>query len=380
MKIMTENIPNHLKIIEQNIKKQVTIADGSSGKVSLNIPQSADIWLKGYGYSYTNSTTYTLIVGNTKFPNRTDQEGSTTQPMIFATPPKANGGTKIELRITNNSGSSNTYEVVFYLTGNRLLDETSEGNELIMPMAGTGGVAGAVTIYNPAGSISADVVARGDGKNALVVDTEMEFHADNVSINNVKNASTDQTAGNVRYLKVDTNGRLDVRDLSSATDSVDVTATDLDIRDLDSASDSVEVFQATASNLKAEVEAIDLDIRDLDSTTDSVEVFQATGSNLKVTTDTKTSTATHTANSITANNTSEEALASNSNRTSAMIQNISDTAMYIKFGATAVDEEGIKLLPEASYTISSAEGNLDTRAINIICATLGKKYLVTEWA
>jgi len=51
---------------------------------------------------------------------------------------------------------------------------------------------------------------------------------------------------------------LDIRDLAFATDSVDVsgssvtvTATDLDIRDLDSATDSVEVLQATHDNLNA---------------------------------------------------------------------------------------------------------------------------------
>lgn len=85
-----------------------------------------------------------------------------------------------------------------------------------------------------------------------------------------------------------------------------VTATDLDIRDLSSASDSVEVLQATHDDLNANaniqvgnvdvgnanpvpvsdaggsltVDANDLDIRDLTSASDSVAVLQATHDNL----------------------------------------------------------------------------------------------------
>jgi len=82
----------------------------------------------------------------------------------------------------------------------------------------------------------------------------------------------------------DTNDRFYV-DLAkiSATDELAVKATNLDIRDLTSASDSVEVKQATAANLKATVEASNLDIRDLTSVSDSVEVKQATAANLKAT-------------------------------------------------------------------------------------------------
>lgn len=56
---------------------------------------------------------------------------------------------------------------------------------------------------------------------------------------------------------------LDIRDLSSATDSVTVVATDLDIRDLSSATDSVTVL------------ATNLDIRDLTSVSDSVSAVQS---------------------------------------------------------------------------------------------------------
>ena len=58
--------------------------------------------------------------------------------------------------------------------------------------------------------------------------------------------------------------------------SVTVTASDLDIRDLTSVSDSVEVLQSTASNLNATVVASDLDIRDLASTQDEVAIGDGT--------------------------------------------------------------------------------------------------------
>lgn len=89
---------------------------------------------------------------------------------------------------------------------------------------------------------------------------------------------------------------LDIRDLDFATDSVDVSgsninisATDLDIRDLDAAQDNVAISDGTDTlavnadgSINAVVTATDLDIRDLDSATDSVEAVQATHDNLNV--------------------------------------------------------------------------------------------------
>jgi hypothetical protein len=97
---------------------------------------------------------------------------------------------------------------------------------------------------------------------------------------------------------------LDIRDLSSATDSiaavqsgtwdigtvgsitgdVNVTATDLDIRDLSSATDSVSAVQSgtwdigTVGSITGDVNvtATDLDIRDLSHTQDSVKVGDGT--------------------------------------------------------------------------------------------------------
>jgi len=60
---------------------------------------------------------------------------------------------------------------------------------------------------------------------------------------------------------------LDIRALSSATDSIAVTATDLDVRDLAFATDKVDVSGSSVT-----VSATDLDIRDLAFATDKVDV------------------------------------------------------------------------------------------------------------
>lgn len=67
---------------------------------------------------------------------------------------------------------------------------------------------------------------------------------------------------------------LDIRDLSSATDSVTVVATDLDIRDLAFATDKVDVSGSSVT-----ATATDLDIRDLSAAQDSVSAWisDATG-------------------------------------------------------------------------------------------------------
>lgn len=121
-----------------------------------------------------------------------------------------------------------------------------------------------------------------------------------------------------QQLEVDSSGRVTVKIQDSSGDtlestsgalhvttagqSIEVTATDLDIRDLDQAQDSVEVFQATHDNLNLNanlqvgdadvangnpvpvsdaggsltVDATDLDIRDLDAGQDNVAISDGT--------------------------------------------------------------------------------------------------------
>lgn len=90
-----------------------------------------------------------------------------------------------------------------------------------------------------------------------------------------------------------------------------------------------------------------------------------------------TATITHTAATIGA--TTGVALAANANRKYALLINDSDTAIYIKFHAAAVANQGIRINASGgSYEMSAQQGNLDVRAINAISTAAGKVLLVAE--
>jgi len=87
-------------------------------------------------------------------------------------------------------------------------------------------------------------------------------------------------------------------------------------------------------------------------------------------------TPTHT--SATAGTASSAMLAANLARKYALIQNDSDTVVYIALGADAVANKGIRLnISGGAYEMSPALGNLYTGAINAI-ASASKTVLVTE--
>jgi len=86
-------------------------------------------------------------------------------------------------------------------------------------------------------------------------------------------------------------------------------------------------------------------------------------------------TPTHTAVNVTTG--SGEVLASNANRLYALLVNDSDTTIYIKLGAAAVVNEGIRLNAlGGNYEMSAMLGNLYTGAINGIHGGTGNKVLL----
>lgn len=89
-------------------------------------------------------------------------------------------------------------------------------------------------------------------------------------------------------------------------------------------------------------------------------------------------TAAHTTLSVTT--TSQAALAANTTRLYALLVNDSDTTIYVKIGATAVANQGIRLnVNGGSYEMSKKLGNLNTGAINAIHGGTGNKVLlITE--
>ena len=86
-------------------------------------------------------------------------------------------------------------------------------------------------------------------------------------------------------------------------------------------------------------------------------------------------TPAHTAVNVTT--TTGAVLASNANRLYALLVNDSDTAIYIKLGAAAVANQGIRLNAlGGNYEMSAMLGNLYTGAINGIHAGSGNKVLL----
>lgn len=87
---------------------------------------------------------------------------------------------------------------------------------------------------------------------------------------------------------------------------------------------------------------------------------------------------THTVATVTM--ASGEALAANGDREYALFINDSDTVIYLKLGATAVVNQGIRLnINGGSYEMSRAFGNLCQRVVNAIHGGSGDKLLlVTE--
>jgi hypothetical protein len=149
------------QFVEQKITQQTTILAGATGVVSVTVPSNGKALLKGYGYTWFASHTYQLRAGTFVLPSRTDQEGSTSIPVIYGNPFPANSGETISLTITNSSAADHTYDVVFYVITNRIIPTNSTGGELVLATGGGGGVAGSVAIFDSTFSTSAGVTAKG---------------------------------------------------------------------------------------------------------------------------------------------------------------------------------------------------------------------------
>jgi hypothetical protein len=152
---------------------------------------------------------------------------------------------------------------------------------------------------------------------------------------------------------------LDIRNLSSGTDSVTVLATDLDIRNLSSGSDSVTAV------------ATDFDIRDLSSASDSVAAVQSGA--WSVMTGAQSSSL---ASTVTVGATAV-ALPSSSlaNRRKIVIQNNSSNPIYVG-GSGVTTSTGIVVAKGASYSEEAGP----SCALYAIAAGAGNEVRVLELA
>lgn len=82
---------------------------------------------------------------------------------------------------------------------------------------------------------------------------------------------------------------------------------------------------------------------------------------------------------VTVGTSTVELAAANANRTYLLLVNDSDVAIYIKFGAAAVLNEGIRINANGgSLEVSPRNGNLDTRAVNGIASAITKLMLIAQ--
>lgn len=102
------------------------------------------------------------------------------------------------------------------------------------------------------------------------------------------------------------------------------------------------------------------------------------GAQIRTTRAKSVTTPTHSAVNVTTS--TGEAAAANTSRTYLALINDSDATIYVKLGADAVLNQGIRLNANGgSYEMSDAIGNLYTGAVNAIHGSTGNKVLlVTE--
>lgn len=157
----TPRVAGYEQFVEQKITQQITILAGATGLVSVTVPLNGKAFLKGYGYTWFATNSYQLRAGSFVLPSRTDQEGSTSIPVIYGNPFPVNSGEKMELTIINSSAADHTYDVVFYIITNRIIAVNSTGGEMILSTGSGAGVAANVTIYDSTVSTAANVTAKG---------------------------------------------------------------------------------------------------------------------------------------------------------------------------------------------------------------------------
>lgn len=73
---------------------------------------------------------------------------------------------------------------------------------------------------------------------------------------------------------------------------------------------------------------------------------------------------------------SQKVLDANTSRRYLVVQNISDTTMWLNFGATATADDSVQLLPGGSATFNGAWVPGDE--VHLLCSTSGKKFVCKE--
>lgn len=75
---------------------------------------------------------------------------------------------------------------------------------------------------------------------------------------------------------------------------------------------------------------------------------------------------------------SQEVMAANGDRETLLVQNISDTDMWLNFGDDASADAGSILLPANGGSYESPPGACSSQSVHLICATVGKAFTAKE--
>lgn len=89
-------------------------------------------------------------------------------------------------------------------------------------------------------------------------------------------------------------------------------------------------------------------------------------------------THTNRSGSITSGGVAQQLMAANARRTGFLVQNVSDTDMWVSWiGTASAGQPSLKLVAGALY--ETKDTACPQTAISIFCATTGKEFTATEW-
>jgi hypothetical protein len=89
-------------------------------------------------------------------------------------------------------------------------------------------------------------------------------------------------------------------------------------------------------------------------------------------------TLTNRSGTITAGDTAQTLMAANADRKYLLIQNISDTVMWINFTTTAVKDSPSIMLEPNGGSLAMEGSFVSTELVSVICVTTGKKFTAKE--
>lgn len=231
------------QLVEQVIRRQVTIASGAEGVIEIVIPNDANVFLKGVGYDYFGTAIYKLIDSHRQLHKGTNQIGSVALPQQWSVPFFVRG--KLQLYIMNSTGASQDYTAVFILHTDVMLDVESQGTTVALPVAGAFGAVSDVRIYGQ-DSGGTDHVIITDANGNLVVQLEASPTIDIGEVTIMANLSGTDTKLTATTIGSDT--ALDVNVVSLGT-AGGVHAEDTAHTTGDSGVFSLAVQKATAGSL-----------------------------------------------------------------------------------------------------------------------------------